>query len=162
MSAPLPPVAPPCSTSRPLSELTDHLRRQDRRVTGPRQAILEALRQHAGPLSVQEIFARLPKQHCDLATVYRSMRLLLRLGLVQRYDLGDGVARYELLAEGDDGHHHHLVCRRCARVLKVDDCALEAVEAELARRSGFAHVSHHLEFFGICPACQAAAAEAKQ
>jgi Fur family ferric uptake transcriptional regulator len=156
MAAPSKPPVPPCSADRPLSELTDHLRRRDRRVTGPRQAILETLRRHAGPLSTREILARLPEKHCDLATVYRSMHLLLRLGLVQRYDLGDGVARYELLAAGDDGHHHHLVCRRCARVLKVEDCALAAVEAELAQRSGFAHVSHHLEFFGICPACQEA------
>ena len=34
-------------------------------------------------------------------------------------DLGDGVARFELLAEGDDGHHHHLVCTRCAKVRAV-------------------------------------------
>jgi len=135
-------------------------------VTGPRQAILETLRHHVGPLSTQEIFARLPEQNCDLATVYRSMRLLRRLGLVQRYDLGDGVARYELLAEGDDGHHHHLICRRCGRVLKVTDCALEGVEAELARLADFIEtalldiLAESAARAGDSPACGLLAVEA--
>jgi len=60
------------------------------------------------------MFDALPKDLCDLATVYRSLRLLEQMGMVKRFDFGDGTARFELLEEGDDGHHHHLVWTRCA------------------------------------------------
>lgn len=150
-------MADPANNNRParsMSELAERLRRESRRLTGPRQAILEVLRRHRRPLSNKEILALLPGGDCDLATVYRAMHLLRRLGLVQRYDLGDGVARHELLEPGDDGHHHHLVCRACSKVVEVEACALEEFEAALGARSGFAQVSHRLEFFGICPECQ--------
>src|SRR5581483_12470336 len=96
-----------------LPELTERLRQKSRKITGPRQAILEILRRHPHPMSNKEIFAALPKGDCDLVTVYRSLHLLENMGMVKRFDLGDGVARFELLGEGDDGHHHHLVCTRC-------------------------------------------------
>jgi len=88
-----------------------------------------------------------------LATVYRSMRLLEQMGMAKRFDLGDGVARFELLAEGDDGHHHHLVCTRCSEVVEIEDCFTAELEERISARSGFKAVTHKLEFFGICPAC---------
>ncbi len=105
-------------------------------------------------MSIRELFAALPKGDCDLATVYRSMHLLEKMGMVKRYDLGDGAARFELLSEGDDGHHHHLVCTRCASVIEIEECFTHELEQEIASRSGFKSVTHRLEFFGICPACQ--------
>jgi Fur family transcriptional regulator, ferric uptake regulator len=137
-----------------LPELTDRLRRTSRKITGPRQAILETLRQHPHPMSNKEIFAALPKGDCDLATVYRSMHLLEGMKMVKRFDLGDGVARFELLAEGDDGHHHHLVCTRCATVIEIEECFTHELEEKIAARNGFKAISHKLEFFGICPKCQ--------
>jgi len=130
------------------------LRRKSRKITGPRQAILKILRRHPHPMSNKEIFAALAKGDCDLATVYRSMHLLESMGMVKRFDFGDGVARFELLDEGDDGHHHHLVCTRCAGVLELQECFTREFEEKIAARSGFKAVTHKLEFFGICPQCQ--------
>ena len=137
-----------------LPELAERLRRRSRKATGPRQAILEVLRLQAHPLSIKEIFSALPKGECDLATVYRCMHLLEEMRMVKQFDLGDGVARFELLLEGDDGHHHHLVCTQCAGVVEIEDCSLHDLERQVATRNGFKAVTHKLEFFGICPACQ--------
>jgi len=137
-----------------LPELAARLRRKSRKLTGPRQAILEILRRQSHPLSNKEIFAALPKKDCDLATVYRSMHLLEGMGMVKRFDLGDGVARFELLKEGDDGHHHHLVCTRCAEVVELEECFTGELEEKIAVRNGFKAITHKLEFFGICPECQ--------
>jgi Fur family ferric uptake transcriptional regulator len=137
-----------------LPQLAERLRRESRKVTGPRQAILNILRRQAHPMSNKEIFLALPKGDCDLATIYRSMHLLEEMGMVRRYDLGDGVARHELLKEGDDGHHHHLVCTRCAEVIEIDECSMHDVEERIAASNGFNGITHRLEFFGICPACQ--------
>src|SRR5512133_227523 len=137
-----------------LHEFTARLRRKSRKLTGARQTILDTLRRAAHPMSIKDIFKALPDRDCDLATVYRSMHLLENMGMVKRYDFGDGSARFELLEEGDDGHHHHLVCKRCASVVELDDCSIADLESRIAGVNGFKEVTHRLEFFGVCPACQ--------
>ena len=137
-----------------LPELADQLRKKSRKVTAPRQAILKILREQTHPMSNKDIHAAVGGRNCDLATIYRSMHLLEGMGMVKRFDLGDGVARYELLKEDDDGHHHHLVCIRCAEVIEIDECSMHGLEERIASRNSFKSVTHRLEFFGICPGCQ--------
>jgi Fur family ferric uptake transcriptional regulator len=138
-----------------LAGLTAQLRHGARRVTGPRQAILEALRQERRPMTVREIREALGNSRCDLATVYRSVGMLVDLKLVQRFDFGDGVARFELIGEHGHGHHHHhLVCKQCTRIVEIEDCFPEELERSIAARNGFKSVTHRLEFFGVCPDCQ--------
>jgi Fur family ferric uptake transcriptional regulator len=139
----------------PLTELTAKLRQHDRKITGPRQAILDVLRQHQHPLTNKEIHEALGGRGCDLATVYRNLHTLEDMGLVRRFDFGDATARFELLPEGDDGHHHHLICTRCARIVEIEDCFPAELERALARRHGFVNITHRLEFFGLCDQCSA-------
>ncbi len=136
-----------------MPDLADRLRRKSRKVTSRRQAILGVLRAQSQPLSNKEIYAALGPQACDLATVYRSMHLLEQMEMVKRFDFGDGVARFELLVEGDDGHHHHLVCTRCSEVVEIDECLMADIDRQIGARNGFQRVTHRLEFFGICSAC---------
>lgn len=136
-----------------LTDLTQRLRGESRKITGPRQAILELLRRQEHPITTREIFAALPKGECDLATVYRSMHLLEKMGMVQRFDFGDGSTRFELVADNHD-HHHHLICRSCARVVEITDCFPPDLEQKIAKQAGFKKISHRLEFFGVCPDCQ--------
>ena len=137
-----------------MAALKNRLRERSRKITGPRAAILEILRRHPHPLSNREIFSKMPQGRCDLATVYRAMHLLVEMGMVKRFDFGDGTARFGLVSEGDDGHHHHLVCTKCSKVVEIDDCFPEKIERHIAEKNGFKAVTHKLEFFGICPACQ--------
>jgi Fur family ferric uptake transcriptional regulator len=137
-----------------LSALKSRLRGQAHKITGPRAAILEILRKHPHPLTNREILAALPKGECDLATIYRSMHLLEKMGMVKRFDFGDGAARFELVGEGDDGHHHHLVCTRCSAVVEIGECFPVEIEQRIGAANGFKAVTHKLEFFGICPDCQ--------
>ena len=138
----------------PLADLTDRLRRHSRKVTQPRRTILEILRRHRHPLTNKEIYAALPKGTCDVATIYRSMHVLEGMGIVKRFDFGDGVARFELVRAGDEGHHHHLICVRCAQIVEIADCFAPELEREIAARNGFKAVTHKLEFFGVCARCQ--------
>ena len=139
---------------RTVPALAERLRRQARKVTGPRQAILELLERQVHPLTIKEVFAALPKPPCNLATIYRSMRLLEKMGVVKRFDFGDATARFELIHEGDDGHHHHLVCTNCSEIVELAHCSMQQLEQEIAARNGFKAVTHKLEFFGLCPQCQ--------
>lgn len=138
-----------------MFELTRRLRGKARRVTGQRQAILDLLREQKHPLTIKEIHERLPRGNCDLATIYRSMHLLEELKFVERFDFGDGVARFEMKsADGDRHHHHHLVCRQCSRVVEIDECFPNELQESIASKNRFAAVTHKLEFFGTCPDCQ--------
>jgi Fur family transcriptional regulator, ferric uptake regulator len=136
------------------TDLMERLRRDSRKLTGPRQSILAVLREQGGPMSNKQIHAALRTGECDLATVYRSTRLLESMGIVKRFDFGDKTSRYELLREGDDGHHHHLVCTKCAEVVEIAECFTHELEQQIASRNGFKAVTHRLEFFGVCPDCQ--------
>src|SRR5687767_5610274 len=91
------------------NEFSARLRRQSRKLTGPRRAILELMERESHPLTIRQLFALLPAGVCDLATVYRSMHLMQKLGLVKRFDFGDGIARFELIRHDKHDHHHHLI-----------------------------------------------------
>jgi len=139
-----------------LSDLKSRLRGKSHKVTGPRAAILQILRRHPHPLTNREILREMQKarESCDLATIYRSMKLLEKMGMVKRFDFGDGASRFELIGENDDGHHHHLVCTKCAEVVEIDECFPSEIEKQIAAKNRFKGVTHKLEFFGICPECQ--------
>ncbi len=145
---------PPPQGCREADLLAGQLRKRSRKVTGPRRAILELLALQKHPLSIREIHNLLHDRSCDLATVYRSMNLLDRLGMVKRFDFGDGSGRYELNRHSDGGHHHHLVCTNCAKVVEIEECFPRELEQKIANGNGFARITHKLEFFGICPKCQ--------
>ena len=137
-----------------LPELTQRLREQSHKVTGPRQAILDVLRSHPHPITNKEIHACLADGQCDLATIYRSMHMLVRMGMVKKYHFGDRVARFELVTRGRSDHHHHLICTKCSDVVEIDECFPGDLECRIAQRNGFKEITHSLEFFGICPGCQ--------
>jgi Fur family ferric uptake transcriptional regulator len=134
--------------------LADQLRGQARKVTGPRRAILRLLASQEHPIPIRQIHELLSPAACDLATVYRSMKLLESLGLVKRFDFGDGTARYELERQEGASHHHHLICTGCATVVEIDECFPSELESRIAAGNGFARITHKLEFFGVCPKCQ--------
>jgi Fur family transcriptional regulator, ferric uptake regulator len=127
------------------------LRSHQHRVTGPRRDILVLLAADHGPFTIEQVYKRLKKAACDRVTLYRNLATLEKLGLVRRCDFGDGSYRYELNREGD--HHHHIICRVCAKVETINLCVAEALE-RTAKQMGYTNVTHSMELFGICPKCR--------
>jgi Fur family ferric uptake transcriptional regulator len=137
--------------------IPDLLARQGLRLTAPRLAVVDVLVEHGAPLSVAEIHGRLRKARVNLVSVYRTLRLLTRLGLVRLADESRGIQRFEL-AEAFTGHHHHLVCQGCGQVEDVDGCwleekMLEALNRRLQRARRFRVTAHDLKLFGLCHTC---------
>jgi Fur family ferric uptake transcriptional regulator len=120
------------------------------RVTGPRELVLDFLIRNHGPFTIDEIRGRLHRKRCNRVTIYRCIAVFERLKLVRRCDFGDDKSRYEYIGER---HHHHIICRRCRRVEDIDVCIVDSLSKVVAAR-GYTDISHNLEFFGICPACQ--------
>ena len=88
-----------------------------------------------------------------IASVYRALELLLRLGLVRRLEVGDGTARYEA-ALPSGRHHHHVVCGSCGRVAQFSDEPLEQAIGHLSARLDFTIEAHDVVLRGTCPACR--------
>jgi len=92
----------------------------------------------------------------DYSTVFRAVGVLEDEKVVQRVDLGDGLARYESRGE----HHEHVRCECCGRVAEVPGCVLEGAAKEIEATTGYRLGGHSLVFTGTCPDCSAIAARA--
>jgi len=138
-----------------IDELFVEMKKNNLKLTPPRKLILEALLKNHGPFSAEDIQTKFIKKTCDLATVYRTLTSLEEANIIRRCEFGDGIARYELLDPKHGHHHHHLICKECKKVEVIDACELEKSINSFAKKRGFTNISHILEFFGICPNCQA-------
>ena len=133
------------------------------RITVPRQAILEVLSNTSEHLSAEEIYLTVHKGYPNigLTTIYRTLELLVHMGLVFKFDFGDRRARYEL-SEGPKGtrHHHHLVCTNCGRVIDYTDFIdqeielLNRTEKALSKKFNFDIKNHLIQFYGLCEECK--------
>lgn len=133
------------------------------RLTIAREAILDILTQSNEHLSAEDVYSKVHKAYPNigLTTVYRTLELLVQLGLVFKFDFGDGRARYEL-SEDHKGarHHHHLVCNSCGRVVDYTDFIDEEIELlnqtekGLSQKYNFKITNHLIQFYGLCDKCR--------
>ena len=126
-------------------------------MTRPRRAVVDALAQSQGPVSVAKIHAGLADRRVDLGSVYRTVALLCRLDVMRATDTSSTTQRFEL-TERFTGHHHHLVCRRCGDIQDIEGCLLQdQALARLARRirqvARFRVTEHDIRLYGICARC---------
>lgn len=143
------------------SEVAQRLRSKSLKMTPQRQGVLAVLQRERRPLTIREIHERLDTPG-DLATVYRTMHVLEGAQLVSRCDFRDGVARYEVSCACGELHHYHVICRTCGKVVGVETEFSNMMLEDICAQSRYAHLSIHVEFFGICPACQKEAVTKKK
>ncbi|MCK5450538.1 MAG: transcriptional repressor [Candidatus Omnitrophica bacterium] len=132
------------------------------RMTVPRQSIMDVLSVTNKHLSAEDIYMEVHKIYSNvgLTTVYRTLELLTQMGLVVKFDFGDGRARYELIEGSKSGHHHHLVCTGCKRSIEYTDFIneetefLERAEKELSKKYKFDIKNHIIQFYGLCDKCR--------
>jgi len=132
------------------------------RLTIPRRIILDVLSNTNEHLSAEEIYMKVHEVYpaIGLTTVYRTLELLTRAGIVYKFDFGDGRARYELSdSPKGKGHHHHLVCTGCGRIIDYTDFIddeielLNRTEKGLSEKYHFKITNHLIQFYGLCEDC---------
>jgi Fur family ferric uptake transcriptional regulator len=133
------------------------------RMTSPREIIMNILRNTKKHLSAEDIYIDAIKLNpsIGLTTVYRTLDLFSQIGVVQKFDFGDGKARYELTNNPlKKEHHHHLVCIKCKTIVDYSDFMKEELglmdktEKALSRRYQFKILHHTIHFYGMCNKCQ--------
>ena len=139
-----------------LAETARRLEARGHRATPQRMAVITALMAQRRYVTAQDLHAalRYVQPHLGLATVYRTLELLVGCGLAEAFPQSNNELAYTFCSAQ---HHHHLVCNRCGLVAEVPGCALRSVEQELEQRSHFAITDHALTFFGTCQECQSPA-----
>lgn len=122
------------------------------RATRQRSAVAAALDDVEDFRSAQDLYGMLRQSgHAvGLSTVYRTLQILSEAGEVDVLRTADGEAVYRRCSQG---HHHHLVCRQCARAIEVEGPTVEHWAAAVAGQHGFADIAHTLEIFGTCADC---------
>ena len=133
------------------------------RLTMPRKAILEVLSNSDDHLSAEDIYMDVHRMYpaIGLTTVYRTLDLLVQMGVVFKFDFSDGRARYELLDHfSKKAHHHHLICSNCKTIIDYDDFLDEELdlirktEDALSKRHDFKIMGHTMQFYGLCRKCK--------
>lgn len=138
----------------PLNKDTlSRLRKHGYKATPQRRAVLKAIsrsREHLTPQALHQRL-RLKYPRIGLVTVYRTLGILLELGLVCEVHTGEDTRSYVV---SPPQHHDHLICSDCGKVVDFTDCNVAALEKRLAKETGFAIEAHRLELVGHCRDCQ--------
>ena len=131
------------------------LRRQGHRLTPQRLQVLQVIESQGQHLTAEAIHAAIvPVQpYIDIATVYRILQWLQRVGLVAPISTGEGKMQYEYRQAG--AYHHHLVCQDCGQYIQIPDSHLMSLKAELLLHYGFTLDADHLALAGYCANCAA-------
>jgi len=138
----------------PCQTFIDELRAQGFRITPQREMIIETIAHQGNHINAEEVFAQIQKrtQSVNIATVYRTLELLVEQGLASRIDLGEGRVVY---ATHQHGQHIHLVCRQCGRIIDADQHMLSEVNQQFQSDYRFAADLDHIAVPGLCRECQA-------
>ena len=129
------------------------LRHQGVRITPQREMILEALAHGKGHMTAEEIFDQVKERTrvVNIATVYRTLDMLVEAGLASRANMWDGRLVYAFCQHGP---HLHLVCRSCGRTVDGDAQLLLTFVEQVQERYQFSIDWQHLSIQGTCQACR--------
>ncbi len=135
-----------------MSGIIDKLSQAGHRLTPQRLMIVSAIENSSDHISAEEIYAQVAAKfpNVNISTVYRTLELLQRLGLVTETDLGGGRVRYH---PAEKGHHHHLICEQCGAVIDLDESVLAPLKDALLRQCNFVADLKHIGIFGRCLKC---------
>ena len=138
------------------SPLESGLRLDGKRITPQRKKVLSLFEEIGAGihLSAEEVHAKLTSsgERVSLATVYRTLRLLVKMTFLNELDLSEGGNRFELLSH-DHPDHHHLICIRCGRTEEFENNDVINAGKSAAKNFGFKLLESSLNVRALCPKC---------
>ena len=148
-------IAPVPYRSHP-SPLETGLRLDGKRMTPQRKKVLSLFEEIGSGihLSAEEVHAKLTSsgERVSLATIYRTLRLLVKMTFLNELDLSEGGNRFELLSH-DHPDHHHLICICCGRTEEFENHDVVKAGKAAAKKLGFKLLESSLNVRALCPMC---------
>ena len=143
-----------------VDSILERLTKEGYRPSGARRVVLKEILSRHVPFTSAELWESVQENSPGIgrATVFRTIDLLSRMGILQRIHQDPDGGRCHAYLACSDGHHHHLICNVCGRVTDFrEEAALDALVREIEQHTAFKVEGHRLELVGRCPNCQAAA-----
>jgi Fur family ferric uptake transcriptional regulator len=133
-----------------MDNLNALLKKNGASLTKPRKAVFNLLLDQE-PQSMQVLIKR-AEGKVDRATVYRTVEMFERFGIVHRLNVG---WKYKIeLSDIFLGHHHHFHCNNCGKTFTLSaNSMLETMIDTVIAKEGYRPRGHNLEIYGLCPAC---------
>jgi Fe2+ or Zn2+ uptake regulation protein len=114
---------------------------------------MEIIRQREGHLDADEIYrrAREKEPHLSLSTVYRTLQMLKKLGLVEELHFDEEHHHYEVKPSAE---HHHLICLGCGRVIEFNRPLSRYIKRNIPEAKGFDIAETEVRMSGYCSKCR--------
>ena len=138
-----------------LRQFQQHLTRAGLKATRQRELIARAFFATNTHISAETLYRRVSgrDRRIGLVTVYRTLKLLKEAGLAHERQFGEGRALFEHASS--ERHHDHIICTDCGKITEFENCEIEALQEQVARRFAFTLRYHKLELYGFCRECRA-------
>lgn len=137
-----------------MDSFENELKEKGYRLTNQRLAVLKTAMAMPGHFTAEELHRELNRVDIGIATVYRTVQLLLEMGYLKQAHLPGGSAVYEY-SEEEGGHSHaHMQCTSCGTVLEFREDMMADLEKAVLDRYGFVVADHHITLTGFCSNCR--------
>lgn len=141
------------------TSLKSELNERGWRLTPQRETILQVFQNlpKAKHLSAEELYHLLQGEgeNISLSTIYRTLKLMARMGLLRELELAEGHKHYEL-NQPYPHHHHHLICVRCSKTIEFKNDSILKTGTKTAQKEGYHLLDCQLTIHAVCPTCQRA------
>ena len=136
-----------------LVSITQVLKAHHVRMTSERQLILRRATTHLH-FSAEELVKDVQAIDASVSrmTVFRTLALLQRVGVVEKHDFRHGPPYYEVTY--GKAHHDHLLCIQCGEIIEFQEPRWERLQEEVVKRYGYQLLSHTHKLYGVCRMCQ--------
>ena len=136
-----------------IANFQGFLQTQGLKLTSERTALIREIFSIHYHFEADELLFKMKEKSVKIsrATVYRTLELLVKSGLVRRVHLGEDHYHYEHVS--GDAHHDHLVCTTCGGVIEFLDEPLEKRALQICKKKKFRPTFHNLQILGVCDAC---------
>lgn len=139
------------------ASLKSELNERGWRLTPQRETILKVFQElpKGEHLSAEDLYAQLEADghRISLSTVYRTLKLMARMGILRELELGEDHKHYEL-NQPHPHHHHHLICIKCNKTIEFKSDPVLKIGSKTAKQEGFHLLDCQLTIHAVCPACQ--------
>jgi Fur family transcriptional regulator, zinc uptake regulator len=135
-----------------IERIIQRMESQKLRITGQRRLIAERFASASGFVTPREVYDYMNVHHPGLSydTVYRNLRTLVELHILEQFDHADGV-KFRLHCNTEHTHHHHFICTRCDALFPLRFCPMEINSLV---PDSFSVTGHRFEVYGLCNSCK--------
>jgi Fur family ferric uptake transcriptional regulator len=138
---------------REVTRFQQFLQQQGLKLTSERIALVREIFSTHYHFEADELLFKMKEKAVKIsrATVYRTLELLVKSGMVRRVHLGEDHYHYEHVT--GNSHHDHLICTTCGGIIEFHDEELEQRQLAICARKKFTPTFHNLQILGVCDSC---------